>query len=64
MHSLGIRRKINNKKRSHTINGKGITLDPIQEEIDRNNFKENFSNLKRNINTKIIGGGPLYPVPA
>jgi hypothetical protein len=38
-------------------------LDPIEEEIEKINFKENYSKIARPINTKIIGGGPLYPIP-
>ena len=26
-------------------------------------FKENFSVLERGINTRILGGGPIYPIP-
>ena len=50
--------------KSMGIGSGSYNLDPIKEEIDRINFKENFSKIRRPMNTKIIGGGPLYPIPA
>ena len=39
-------------------------LEKIKFENDRrNDIKEKYSNIKRDLNTKILGGGPLHPVP-
>lgn len=53
---------MDDRKGSMSVRGTQ-SLDPIQEEVDRINFKEQFSTIKRPINTKIIGGGPIYPQP-
>lgn len=39
-------------------------LDPIEEELARKTFKEKFSKIKRQVDTKMIGGGPMYPIAA
>ena len=39
-------------------------LDPIEEELARKTFKEKFSKIKRQVDTKMLGGGPLYPIAA
>ena len=40
-----------------------VTFDAVTHELNRLTFKENFSKIKRPTDTKIIGGGPLYPIP-
>ena len=37
--------------------------DKNNAEIEKINFKEDFSKIKRDLNTRIIGGGPIYPIP-
>jgi len=33
-------------------------------EIEKINFKENFSKIHRGLDTKIVGGGPMFPIPS
>ena len=40
------------------------TLEPISEEERKIRFKESFSHIKRAFNIKVLGGGPMYPIPA
>lgn len=44
---------------------KGGLLAPIKEEhAERTNeFKEKYSYIERGLHTRMLGGGPLYPIP-
>lgn len=41
---------------------KPTLLAPIKEEA-LNTFKEKFSTITRGLHTKMIGGGPMFPIP-
>ena len=52
-----ITKKIRNKKKKHIINGKDCSI--IFEDTNKNNIKQNYKILKKNINGKLINGYTL-----
>lgn len=48
--------------KSHYLISKHVDTNTVDREIKNRQFKERFSKIKRTIDTKMLGGGPLFPI--